>query len=105
MTQAGPGEIGAAGAETLQPQRRDAMVKGRLIRLRVPVARDVHRQPSCPVSMRYAPLGSIMATSLTMQPSPRVQRHGKAANVTRVPVTLSMSPPTFSNPQMPADRI
>src|SRR4030088_1803268 len=81
------------------------MVKRRLIGLCIGVARDVHDQLSRPVSIRYSPLGSTIATSLTMQPSPRVQRHGNAANVTRLPVTLSMSPPTFSKPQMPADRI
>ncbi len=42
-----------------------------------------------------------MATSRTMQPSPFFQRQGKAAKVTRLPVTLSMSPPMFSKPQMP----
>ena len=46
-----------------------------------------------------------MATKRTMQPSPFFQRQGKAANVTRLPVTLSMSPPMFSKPQMPADKM
>ena len=37
-----------------------------------------------------------------MQPSPRSQFHGKNAKVQRRPVTLSMSPPTFSMPNMPS---
>src|ERR1700733_3060021 len=36
-----------------------------------------------------------------IQPSPRSQFHGKNAKVQRLPVTLSMSPPTFSMPRMP----
>src|SRR6478609_9512041 len=42
-----------------------------------------------------------MATRRMMQPSPRSQFHGKNAKVQRLPVTLSMSPPTFSMPRMP----
>src|SRR5205085_4385635 len=59
-----------------------------------------HPQAS-PVSSRYSPLGSTIATSRTMQPSPLVQRQGNAAKVTRLPVTLSISPPTFSKPTIP----
>ena len=51
--------------------------------------------------MRNSPLGSSMATRRIMQPSPRVQRQGKKEKVQRFPVTLSMSPPTFSIPKMP----
>lgn len=36
-----------------------------------------------------------------MQPSPFSHRHGNAANVTRLPVTSSIWPPTFSKPTMP----
>src|SRR6516162_2218998 len=42
-----------------------------------------------------------MATRRMMQPSPRSQFHGNSAKVQRLPVTLSMSPPTFSMPKMP----
>src|SRR4029077_10178702 len=43
----------------------------------------------------------MIATSRMMQPSPRSQFHGNNAKVQRRPVTLSMSPPTFSMPRMP----
>src|ERR1044071_2770865 len=54
-----------------------------------------------PLSIRYLPLGSMIATRRMMQPSPRSQFHGKNAKVQRRPVTLSRSPPTFSMPRMP----
>ena len=47
-----------------------------------------------------------MATQRTMEPSPFSQRNGKAAKVTRLPVTLSISSPqTFSKPTMPLPRM
>src|SRR5918997_6249239 len=76
-----------------------AMV-GRVVRLRLGKLPHDHQNAS-PFSIRNCWLGSTMATSRTIQPSPRSQFHGKNANVQRRPVTLSNSPPTFSMPRMP----
>src|SRR5262249_13843707 len=86
------------GAE--HSQRLVLPVVGSLVGLRVGRLADDHRNFS-PFSMRYAPLGSTIATRRMMQPSPRSQFQGNSAKVQRRPVTLSMSPPTFSIPRMP----
>src|SRR4029079_19194430 len=88
--------LGAENAERLVV----AMVR-RLVRLRLGKLADDHQNFS-PLSIRNFWLGSTIATSRTIQPSPRSQFHGKNANVQRRPVTLSSSPPTFSMPRMPA---
>ena len=51
--------------------------------------------------MRYACFLSVIATKRIIQPSPRSQFQGKNAKVTRLPVTESRSPPTFSIPKIP----
>ena len=57
----------------------------------------------CSEISRFA-YSSTIATIRTIDPSPFVHRQGKAAMVTRFPVTLSMSPPTFSKPTIPLPR-
>src|ERR1700722_2513370 len=108
MRDSHPGEFGCAHIEALQAQGAHVEMLRRVVAARFGEAGDLHlRAPYSerPVSILNLPLGSMMATNRTIQPSPFFQRQGKAANVTRLPVTLSMSPPMFSKPQMPADRI
>src|ERR1700722_18362304 len=92
--------LGAAGLGAEQAHRGVGAVVRHLVRLGVGKALDLHQNVS-PFSMRYEPLGSVIATRRMMQPSPRSQFHGKNAKVQRLPVTLSISPPTFSMPKMP----
>src|SRR5262249_30723443 len=100
MRQADEELFGAAGVGAEQAQRRIIAMVWRLVGLGLGEPLDQHQNFS-PRSMRYSPLGSTMATRRMMQPSPRSQFHGKNAKVQRLPVTLSMSPPTFSMPRMP----
>src|SRR5450759_3374434 len=94
-----------ADLEALEAQAEALVVLGSLVRRGLVVACDLHH-PSLPVARRNSPVGSTMATMRTMQPSPFSQRHGNAAMVTRLPLTLSMSAPqTFSKPTMPLPRI
>jgi hypothetical protein len=99
-----PGSAGdecGATRDVEQPRHRElGRLHGHLIRLRVLQAYDLHQLVS-PDSIWYFPDGSSIATRRTMQPSPFSHRHGKAANVQRLPVTASICPPTFSNPTMP----
>src|SRR6202035_5127259 len=90
-----PARIGAE-----QAQRRVGAMIGRFVAFGLGKPLDQH-QNLPPFSILYLPLGSTIATRRMMQPSPRSQFHGKNAKVQRRPVTLSMSPPTFSMPRMP----
>src|ERR1700733_13787447 len=90
----------AAGFGAEYPERRASAGVGRVVTLDLGEAFDLHQNAS-PFSMRYAPLGSVMATRRMIQPSPRSQFQGKNAKVQRLPVTMSRSPPTFSMPRMP----
>src|ERR1700733_14729277 len=90
----------AAGFCTEHAQGRAGAVIGRVVTFDVGETLDLHQNFS-PFSIRYACFGSVMATRRMMQPSPRSQFQGKNAKVQRRPVTLSMSPPTFSMPRMP----
>ena len=99
MGEPDPEALGVGRVEALQAQCAHVEVLGRLVGLRVP------RRVTCisPLSGLdpVVALGSRIATSRTMQPSPFSQRQGNAAKVTRLPVTSSIWPPTFSKPTMP----
>src|SRR5215813_12692993 len=68
--------LGAAGFCPKQAQRGVVAVIGCVVWLGVCKTFDVH-QNFLPRSMRYFPVGSTIATSRTMQPSPRSQFQGK----------------------------
>src|SRR6185312_12071311 len=89
-----------AGLGAEQPQGRAGAMIGRNVLLGFGELLRRHLN-LFPLSIRYLPLGSTIATRRMMQPSPRSQFHGKNAKVQRRPVTLSRSPPTFSMPRMP----
>src|SRR4029078_8627118 len=96
----GDDRLGNAGLGTEQSVRAYRPMVRRLVGLRFAELLDDHLN-LFPLSIRYLPLGSTMATRRMMQPSPRSQSNGKNAKVQRRPVTLSRSPPTFSMPRMP----
>src|SRR5262249_11904618 len=69
-----------ARIEAEQTERVIITMVGGVIALRLGEPLVQHQNFS-PRSMRYSPLGSTMATSRMMQPSPRSQFHGKNAKV------------------------